>query len=615
METQHHIFCGGVPAKKTGKNTTQLALNLWRNRPEVNVRLTIEHLHEKLYKIIPVPFHDLLEIAAYVASGDHAIKRGALDVQTLGANWRRRMHYHIPVRRAALWNDPSMQVMLRETLDYLSDDFYDFTFYPAKDAPLLQDYFTGFDKGVLPKHKPEQVMMFSGGLDSLAGAVEEIVVKKRVVALVNHQSTKKFKVLYEKLNGGLMEQCGDMKPLHLRVEINKAQHLNKEYTQRARSFLYAALGATVSMMLDLRKLCFYENGIVSLNLPVCAQVIGGRATRTTHPRVLAGFQNLFSKLAEEPFAVENPFLWNTKGEVIKKITAAGCGPLIEHSRSCAHTWETTNTHTHCGVCSQCIDRRFGVVAAGAEEFDPLRVYKLDVFTQSPPKDADKIMGAAYLNKAINFETAKEVPQFIADNPEVRRVLRHVEGTPTGAAKRIMELHQHHAQEVTGALKTMLGRNLDGVIKATLPPDCLLRISYETGSPVSMPAVAVEPVNGDGGVATSPAREVIRTHGRFRYVDGCADIWLGDEHYDLRDRTKARLCIQYLVENQAFDPSAARHLVNEIDVYVRENGNYLPAADIKIDHYFNDQSGRLPKLRKDLISVSGGRNGKFYLKTA
>jgi len=272
------------------------------------------------------------------------------------------------------------------------------------------------------------------------------------------------------------------------------------------------------------------------------------------------------------------------------------------------------------VCSQCIDRRFGVVAAGAEEFDPQRIYKLEIFTQSPPEDADKIMGAAYINKAIRFETAKEVPQFIADNPEVRRVLRHVEGTPTGAARRIMELHQRHAQEVFGALKTVAGRNLDGIFKATLPPDCLLRIGYETGSPISMPAVAPAaetlpvPINGNGA-ATAPAAEpVIHTVGRFRYVDGCEDIWLGDEYYDLRERKKARLCIDYLVQNQAFEPSAARHFVNEIDVHVRENGNYPPAADIKIDHYFNDQTGRLPNLRKELISVSGERDGKFYLKT-
>ncbi len=621
METQHHIFCGGVPVKNTGKDSKQLALNLWRNRPGVNVRLTIEHLHEKLYKTIPSQFHDLLEIAAYAASGDHAIKRGALDVQTLGAHWRRRLHYHIPVRHAALWNDPVMQALLRETLDYLSDDFYDFSFYPAQNAPLLQDYFAGFDKGVLPKQRPEQVMMFSGGLDSLAGAVEEIVVKKRVVAMVNHQSTRKFKRLYESLTGGLMEKCAEMRPLHLRVEINKARQLNKEYTQRARSFLYASLGATVAMMLDVRRLCFYENGIVSLNLPVCAQVIGGRATRTTHPRVLAGFQKLFSKLAEGTFTVENPFLWNTKGEVIQKITKAGCGALIEHSRSCAHTWETTNEHTHCGVCSQCIDRRFGVVAAGAEEFDPQRIYKLEIFTQSPPEDADKIMGAAYINKAIRFETAKEVPQFIADNPEVRRVLRHVEGTPTGAARRIMELHQRHAQEVFGALKTVAGRNLDGIFKATLPPDCLLRIGYETGSPVSLPAVPVEndaenvvvAADKDKPVTPKPAADQIYEVGRFKYLEGFGQVWLGDELYDLRDRHTARTCIEFLVNKKAFDKDSACHLLEEIDPYVRMKCDYPKSVEIKIDHYFNDQSGRLPQLRKDLIRAAG-RNGKFYLKT-
>ena len=38
---------------------------------------------------------------------------------------------------------------------------------------------------------------------------------------------------------------------------------------------------------------FYENGVVSMNLPMSAQVVGTRATRTTHPRVLAGFEQLF----------------------------------------------------------------------------------------------------------------------------------------------------------------------------------------------------------------------------------------------------------------------------------------------------------------------------------
>src|ERR1035438_9279053 len=51
--------------------------------------------------------------------------------------------------------------------------------------------------------------------------------------------------------------------------------------------------------------------------------------------------------------------------------------------------ETTNEHTHCGVCSQCIDRRFGIIAAQAEEFDPVTQYRLGIFTQSPPKNEDR----------------------------------------------------------------------------------------------------------------------------------------------------------------------------------------------------------------------------------
>jgi hypothetical protein len=349
--------------------------------------------------------------------------------------------------------------------------------------------------------------------------------------------------------------------------------------------------------------------VVSLNLPVCAQVVGGRATRTTHPRVLAGFQNLLSLLAGEMFTVENPFLWKTKGEVVKIIVAAECGPLILPSRSCAHTWETTNERTHCGVCSQCIDRRFGIIAAQAEEFDPVTQYRLDVFTESLPKDEDKIMGAAYLEKVIQCENLKDVPQFISDNPEVMRVLRYIEGTRAGVAGRIIDLHKRHAKEVTEGFKTMMGRNLDGVIKGTLPPDCLLRISYETGSPLTMPAVEREAVIEQRPVT----EENIVSIGRFRYRDGFRDIWIGDEHYDLRDRKKIRLCLEYLVAKKSFDSASARHFVDEIDVYVRKKGDYPPAADIKIDHYFNDQSGRLPKLRKELIPAAG-RNGKFYLKT-
>ncbi len=487
MATEHHIVCGGVAAPTGGGDVKTVALNLWETRRDCNVRLKIEDLHEQLFKSIPPQFHDLLEIATYVYCGDQAFRRGAYDVETLGANWRRRLHFHIPVRKPAMWNQAQLKKVLQDTLGFLSDDFYEFTFMAATDAPPLQNYFD-FDTGTAPRQKPEQVMMFSGGLDSLAGAIEEIIGQKKKVALVNHQSTPKFKRKYDELMRGLLDKAGDIKPVQLRVEINKEKELGKEYTQRARSFLYAALGATVAMMLGLRKLCFYENGVVSLNLPVCAQVVGGRATRTTHPRVLAGLQELLTLLAEEKFTVENPFLWLTKGEVVKKILDHNCGELIAPSRSCAHTWETTNAHTHCGVCSQCIDRRFGVIAAKADQYDPIGQYGLDVFTESRPKDEDKIMGAAYLEKAIQCKALTDVAEFVTNNPEVMRVLRYVEGKPANVAERILAMHKRHAKEVTDALQIMIQRNSQAIMERTLPPDSLLRTVIESQSPASLPAV-------------------------------------------------------------------------------------------------------------------------------
>lgn len=118
-----------------------------------------------------------------------------------------------------------------------------------------------------------------------------------------------------------------------------------------------SIGATIAKMLRLNSVRFYENGVISLNLPVCAQVVGGRATRTTHPKVMKGFQEIITLVAGEPFTIENPYIWKTKADVVKVITNSGCEDLIKHSMTCTHTWEMSNEHTHCGGCSQCIDRR------------------------------------------------------------------------------------------------------------------------------------------------------------------------------------------------------------------------------------------------------------------
>ena len=168
-------------------------------------------------------------------------------------------------------------------------------------------------------YSADQVVMFSGGLDSLAGAIDEVLNEKHKVVLVTHKSTPKLNTRHRRLEKMIADKAGENAPLHIGVRVNKNKGLNCEYTQRSRSFLYVSIGATIAKMLNLKSVRFYENGVISLNLPVCAQVVGGRATRTTHPRVIQGFQEIISLVAGEPFTIENPYIWKTKAGVIEVI--------------------------------------------------------------------------------------------------------------------------------------------------------------------------------------------------------------------------------------------------------------------------------------------------------
>jgi len=107
-------------------------------------------------------------------------------------------------------------------------------------------------------------------------------------------------------------------------------------------------------------------------------------------------------------------------------------------------------------------------------------------------------------------------------------------------------------------------------------------------------------------------EGISARGRLRYGPGFEDVWVGDTHFDLRERARARLCVQYLAEAEAFDAASARSFADEIDPYVREKGGFGILRDIRLNDYFNDRTGELRRLKRELIA-SAGRNGRYFLR--
>lgn len=109
-------------------------------------------------------------------------------------------------------------------------------------------------------------------------------------------------------------------------------------------------------------------------------------------------------------------------------------------------------------------------------------------------------------------------------------------------------------------------------------------------------------------------DVIQRVGRLAYRNDFADVWLGEEHFDLSRRAKARACLRYLVEQRAFDAKSARDLTQEIDPFVRAQCQ-LPAlpgyGELKIHHYFNPSTSNVARLGRELIQPAG-RNGCYFL---
>lgn len=476
MHPEHAIICGGYPRPRRRKSVESLLLDLHApiGAPE-RVNLRIDDLHRPFGTDLSSRLLDLLEIAAYVYAADQAVTRCYQDTDQFGALWRRRLVFYIPVRDVEFWQSSTVKDALSHVLDFLGDHFFTFEFIENPHPHEYQEYFTAPGGGTYLSTY-DQVAMFSGGLDSLAGAIDALKREHLRMAFVTHIPTTKNEAMLHALRKELIALSPEAPPLHIGIEVNKAKALGKEHTQRTRSFLFACLGATAAHGLRLESLRFYENGVISINLPLCGQVVGGRATRTTHPKVLVGLEQLFSLVFDSAFHVINPFLDKTKAEVIRVITDHHQQRLIEKSITCAHTWTRKVDQTHCGYCSQCVDRRLAMLAADAFEHDPESIYKTNIFTASLPKDADRILVATYIERARTIKQILTPEDFVIRYPQLMQALPHMGGaTPDRGARILFDLYKRHGADVDRAIAAICRTSFQEIYEHKLPSDCLIRI--------------------------------------------------------------------------------------------------------------------------------------------
>jgi 7-cyano-7-deazaguanine synthase in queuosine biosynthesis len=222
-------------------------------------------------------------------------------------------------------------------------------------------------------------LLFSGGLDSLAAAVEYgRTTPLQLVSHVTHnQETRSTQVdLVTLLRQSGISLCHEQ----FFISSRDAQNFDHdvESTQRTRSFLFLVLGALAARRRGHSKvLMIAENGQLAIHLPLNSARVGAFSTHTAHPDVIALMQQILRAALAVEFEIVNPFLYRTKSEVIDKVWK-DLRTGIAVSSSCWKNARLRNNATHCGECIPCYVRRVAIEVHGN---DPT-AYARDVFAEN-----------------------------------------------------------------------------------------------------------------------------------------------------------------------------------------------------------------------------------------
>jgi hypothetical protein len=313
---------------------------------------------------------ELLFLAAHVYAADTRISR-AIESQDA---WTREIRLVVPVNDIAKWN--ATKVRISKLLNFLTGDIWELEFR-QRSKKYSQILASRPKTKVVPEF--DIVSLFSGGLDSLIGTIN-LLTSGRKPLLISHAGdgatsgaqTKCFDYLKKVFNKSPFGRLRFW--LNIREEVFGGNAT--ENTTRGRSFLFFALGAfSGSGMGKPSILQASENGLIALNVPLDPLRLGALSTRTTHPYYMEGWNELLKSL-DIPCVIENPYLFQTKGEMIQTCSDIGLlNGILGESMSCSSPakarWRKGSKGIeHCGYCLPCLIRRASINASIGSKNDP-----------------------------------------------------------------------------------------------------------------------------------------------------------------------------------------------------------------------------------------------------
>lgn len=447
------IACEGIKILPKDKKAKVIQLNHDEEFGEKNVRIELQKFIRETYKLNN-RLKDLLEIAGYIYAADRKVGRGNSDALEYHS-WAREFEIYIKVRDIEFWNTNEIKELLNEALCFMTGDrSYTFHFRKAK-ADFPTSIFDN-EKFEIECNNNLRVALFSGGLDSLAGIIESMETTDVDMCLVSHQSGQPGVVKTQKVIYNELKKLYPNRLYHYKFRCGLTKEQSKEETQRTRAFLYTSIAFALAKTNKHDKIYVYENGITSMNFAETQDQMNARASRTTHPKTLVLLERLFTKISGEKFEIINPFIFKTKTDVVVIIKENNKLDLIDSTVSCSRTRNHPPNFTHCGICSQCIDRVFACYAAGIEEYDDNGIYATRIVRDELEGAARKLVMDYYVTaqKYNNVHIDYFCREFIN---EILDIEEYIEGNDEEERmEKIYELCRSHAKNLERALKRING---------------------------------------------------------------------------------------------------------------------------------------------------------------
>lgn len=309
---------------------------------ETGLRHTLDRLPGR-FRTTGDSVEAFLSLAVAVHAADKRIsRRSAWDA------WSREILVSFPCNsRLAETSD-----LFGEALSFVSGDRWSLN-------PRIEQTLHSKSPPLFREFAADAVCLFSGGTDSLCGAINLLEENQRVL-LVSHFESGLDAGVQARIVARLQSLYGADRLQQLSLKVAVAGGL--ESTTRARSFLFIALAVSCAAATPgVDRVFLPENGFIGVNMPMSGSRQGSYSTRTTHPGYLGKVQAALRN-AGIGYEIVNPFACMSKGMVLESCHNRNVlTELLPMTLSCGKAgwprWVGKPPYTNCGRCYPCLIRR------------------------------------------------------------------------------------------------------------------------------------------------------------------------------------------------------------------------------------------------------------------